>query len=332
MSGPMRVLLTGAAGFIGSSVADRLLARGDDVVGVDNFNTFYDPRVKEANVREVLAAKHPGALRLERLDIVHDQPAIEALFADPATRPDAICHLAAWAGVRPSIQRPLLYEEVNVRGTTQLLELARKYDVRPFVFASSSSVYGARTTVPFRETDPVDDPVSPYAATKKCGELLGYTYHHLFGTRFIGLRFFTVYGPRQRPEMAIHLFARKILEGKPVTVYGDGSSSRDYTFIDDCVSGVVASIDRAARVDGYRIYNLGCSATTSLSELVEHIARAAGKAPILDRQPDQPGDVPRTFADVSRAEAELGYRPTTPVAVGIPRFVEWLRARMAAEG
>lgn len=328
----MRVLVTGAAGFIGSSVSDRLLARGDEVIGVDNFNDFYDPRIKQANVREVEAKAPPGRYTLLPLDIVHHADTLERLiFADPARRPDAICHLAAWAGVRPSIERPLIYQSVNLEGTMRLLELARRHDVKPFVFASSSSVYGARTEVPFRETDQVDDPVSPYAATKKAGELLGYTYHHLFGTRFIGLRFFTVYGPRQRPEMAIHLFARKILEGKPVTVYGDGSTSRDYTFIDDCVSGVVASIDRASTQDGYRIYNLGCSATTTLAELVAHLENATGKTAIIDRKPDQPGDVPRTFADVSRAEAELGYAPTTPVSEGIPKFVRWLEGRMRAE-
>ncbi len=325
----VRVLLTGAAGFIGSSVADRLLARGDEIIGVDNFNRFYDPAIKELNLRDVQAKAPPGRFRLLRADIVSNKAELEAVFSDPAQRPDAICHLAAWAGVRPSIEQPMIYQSVNLEGTMNLLELARRHEVRPFVFASSSSVYGARQKVPFSEEDRVDDPVSPYAATKKAGELFGFTYHHLFGTRFIGLRFFTVYGPRQRPEMAIHLFARKILEGKPITVYGDGSTSRDYTYIDDCVSGVVASIDRASRVDGYRIYNLGCSATTSLSELVEHLERAAGKKAIIDRKPDQPGDVPRTFADISRAQAELAYDPSTPVKDGIPRFMEWLRRRLA---
>lgn len=327
----MRVLLTGAAGFIGSSVARALVARGDRVVGVDNFNRFYDPAIKEANVREIEALAPPGAFQLVRADITHDRAVVASLFEQPDTRPDAICHLAAWAGVRPSIQNPMIYQSVNIEGTMNLLELARHHGVMPFVFASSSSVYGARTNAPFTEDDRVDDPISPYAATKKAGELIGYTYHHLFGLRFIGLRFFTVYGPRQRPEMAIHLFARAIIEGRPVTMYGDGSSRRDYTFIDDCVQGVVASIDRAVSRDGYRIYNLGCSATTSLAELIALIEQATGKRAIIERKPDQPGDVPLTFADISRAQAELGYDPHTPVAAGIPKFVEWLERRMRDE-
>lgn len=327
----MRVLLTGVAGFIGSSVADALLARGDQVIGVDNFNSFYDPKIKEANIREVVAKAPEGAFRLVRADIVHDRSVIAQIFESQDSRPDAICHLAAWAGVRPSIQNPMIYQSVNIEGTMNLLQLARLHQVLPFVFASSSSVYGARTVVPFNEDDHVDDPVSPYAATKKAGELIGFTYHHLFGLRFVGLRFFTVYGPRQRPEMAIHLFARQILENRPVVVYGDGSSSRDYTFIDDCVHGVVAAIDRAVLMPGYRIYNLGCSATTSLTELVEIIEKAAGKRAIIERRPDQPGDVPRTFANIERAQKELGYDPQTPVAVGIPRFVEWLKRRMSGE-
>ena len=327
----MRVLVTGAAGFIGSSVSEALLRRGDAVVGVDNFNDFYDPAIKARNAAEVAAtAAALGApFELLRADLVHD-PVLDGLFADEATRPDVICHLAAWAGVRPSIERPMIYETTNVQGTLRLLELCRRYAVRPFVFASSSSVYGARTEVPFRETDRVDDPISPYAATKKAGELLGYTYHHLHGTRFVGLRFFTVYGPRQRPEMAIHLFARRILDGAPIRMHGDGSSSRDYTYIDDIVEGVVASIDRAATVDGYRIYNLGNSATTTLAGLIAQLEAACGKAALIEQVEDQPGDVPRTFADIDRARSELGYDPRTPVEEGVPRFVRWLEALRGA--
>jgi UDP-glucuronate 4-epimerase len=225
----------------------------------------------------------------------------------------------------------MIYQSTNVEGTTRLLEIARRHGIAPFVFASSSSVYGARTEVPFREDDRVDDPVSPYAATKKAGELIGYTYHHLFGIRFLALRFFTVYGPRQRPEMAIHLFASRILDGQPLTINGDGSSSRDYTYIDDCVRGVVAAIDRAHRTPGYRIYNLGESETTTLLDLVRILEASIGKKALIEHRPDQPGDVPRTFADVSRARSELGYEPTTKVHDGIPKFVAWL-ARRRAEG
>ncbi|MEL6185699.1 MAG: NAD-dependent epimerase/dehydratase family protein [Myxococcota bacterium] len=327
----MRVLVTGAAGFIGSSVSEALLARGDEVVGLDNFNEYYDPKVKEGNVDEVrqAASRGPGgegAFRMIRGNLL-DAELVTRLFDDPTTRPDVICHLAAWAGVRPSIQNPLIYTETNVHGTTRLLQLAHERGIRPFVFASSSSVYGARTKVPFHEEDRVDDPISPYAATKKAGELIGYTYHHLHGTRFVGLRFFTVYGPRQRPEMAIHLFARKIMRGEAIRMFGDGSSSRDYTFIDDISAGVLASIDRAHGQDGYRIYNLGCGRTTKLSELIGLIEDAVGKKAVIERLGNQPGDVPTTFASVDRAREELGYAPETPPSVGIPRFVEWLRSR-----
>ncbi len=328
----MRVLVTGSAGFIGSSVSEALVRRGDDVVGVDNYNDFYDPAIKKRNVADVeaVAARSPGRFSPVRADIVAEPEAMRGLFANPSTRPEVVCHLAAWAGVRPSIQRPLIYQSVNLEGTVRLLELAKEFDVKPFVFASSSSVYGARKDVPFRETDSVDDPISPYAATKKAGELLGYTWHHLHGLRFVGLRFFTVYGPRQRPEMAIHNFAAKILDGRPIQLFGDGSSSRDYTYIDDIVGGVLGALDRAASTEGYRIYNLGGSETTRLSELVSHLEDALGRRATIERLPDQPGDVPRTFADITRARDELGYRPSTPIARGIPRFVEWLRDRRGA--
>lgn len=322
----MRVLITGAAGFIGSSVARGLLARGDEVVGLDNFNPYYDPAIKRGNVEEVRASAKGTQFRMVEGDLL-DPAVVDAVFDGPDVRPDVVCHLAAWAGVRPSIQQPVLYSDVNVTGTTRLLEKSNQLGITPFVFASSSSVYGARTQVPFREDDRVDDPISPYAATKKAGELIGHTYHHLHGTRFIGLRFFTVYGPRQRPEMAIHQFARKILDGKPITLFGDGSTSRDYTYIDDIVAGVIASIDRAATTDGYRIYNLGCGRTTKLGDLVHLIEDAVGKKAVIEWMPEQPGDVPTTFASVDRAREELGFRPETPPEVGIPRFADWLRAR-----
>jgi UDP-glucuronate 4-epimerase len=309
------VLVTGGAGFIGSHLVERLLDRGDEVVVIDNFNDFYDPAIKRGNVAAI-----PGA-RLVEADI-RDQGAIRGLFAEQ--RFDAVMHLAAMAGVRPSLLDPLHYAEVNIRGTLILLEEIRKSEGTRFVFASSSSVYGANESVPFREADDIHHPVSPYAATKRAGELHCYTHHHLYGIPTTCLRFFTVYGPRQRPEMAIHKFVRNALEGVPIPFYGDGTTRRDYTYIDDIVDGVVRAIDAC---EGYEIYNLGESRTTSLAELVELIGEVCGVEPVLDRQPMQPGDVVVTYADVSKAKAELGYRPSTTVREGLERFVEWYRAR-----
>jgi UDP-glucuronate 4-epimerase len=235
-----------------------------------------------------------------------------------------VVHLAAWAGVRPSIERPALYQKVNVEGTLNLLERCRHDAVARFVFASSSSVYGERDDVPFRETDNVDFPVSPYAATKKAGELLCATYHHLFGLHVHCLRFFTVYGPRQRPEMAIHKFTGLIDAGQPITMFGDGSSSRDYTYVTDIAAGVAASVDRC---QGYRVYNLGESKTITLEALIIQIGQALGKTPIVHELPNQPGDVMRTYADISRARAELGYAPEIDIVEGVARFVAWYRAQ-----
>jgi UDP-glucuronate 4-epimerase len=312
-----RILVTGGAGFIGSHTTERLLARGDEVVVLDNFNDAYDPAIKRAN-----AAALSGA-RIVTGDI-RDRELVRKLFAEG--RFDAVVHLAAMAGVRPSLLDPLHYEDVNMRGTMTLLEEARARRGLRFVFASSSSVYGARDKVPFSEADDIPHPVSPYAATKRAGELMCYTYHHLFGVPIACLRFFTVYGPRQRPEMAIAKFTRSILDGEPIPFFGDGSTRRDYTYVADIVDGVVAALDRCS---GYEIYNLGESATTSLSELVDALAKAIGKPAILDRQPNQPGDVPLTCADVSKARARLGYEPRTPVAVGLARYVEWYRQQLA---
>ena len=313
----MRVLVTGAAGFIGSHTCDRLLAAGSAVLGLDNLNNFYDPARKTRNLAS--ARGRPG------FEFVHgdilDAALLDRVFTD--FRPERVVHLAAWAGVRPSIEQPRLYQKVNVEGTTNLLEACRAHGVDRFVFASSSSVYGDRTAVPFRETDNVDHPISPYAATKKAGELLCYTWHHLFGLHAHCLRFFTVYGPRQRPEMAIHKFTRLMAAGEPLTLFGDGSTSRDYTYVDDIVDGVVASVER---VEGYRVYNLGESKTTTLGELVGHLSDALGVEPRLEHLPIQPGDVTRTFADVSRARAELGYDPQVGIAEGVRRFVEWFGA------
>ncbi len=310
----MRVLLTGAAGFIGSHVAEALLDRGDEVVGFDNFNSFYDPAIKRRNAAAL--SSRPGFEMVES-DLL-DPAGLDVAFARGGF--DAVVHLAAWAGVRPSIGNAGLYVDVNVRGTVDLLERARARGVGRFVFASSSSVYGGRTEVPFRETDPVDQPISPYAATKKAGEVLCYTWHHLHGLHVAALRFFTVYGPRQRPEMAIHRFATRMARGEEVVLYGDGSSARDYTYVGDIVKGVVASLDRC---QGYEVYNLGESRLTTLSELVDKLARALKLTPRLRFEPEQPGDVPITYADVTKARERLGYDPSTTVDEGLERFAEW---------
>ncbi len=316
----MRILVTGAAGFIGSNLTDRLLATGHEILGLDNFNDFYDPGLKARNLK---SAESHANFELVRGDIL-DAPLLESIFA--RFRPERVIHLAAWAGVRPSIERPALYQKVNVEGTTNLLERCRLDGVKHFVFASSSSVYGDRETVPFRETDDVDQPISPYAATKKAGELLCYTWHHLFGLNTACLRFFTVYGPRQRPEMAIHQFIRRIDAGEPVQMYGDGSTSRDYTYVDDIVDGIVAATER---IQGYRIWNLGESKTITLRALIDRIGETVGKAPRVDVRPLQPGDVTRTFADIDRARAELGYAPQVNIDEGLRRMVAWYRADRA---
>lgn len=314
----MRVLVSGAAGFIGSHVCDHLLAAGHDVLGLDNFNAFYPPALKSRNIA---AAEAHERFELVRGDIL-DADLLERVFG--RYRPECVVHLAAWAGVRPSIERPALYQKVNVEGTLNLLERCRYDGVPRFVFASSSSVYGERDAVPFRETDNVDFPVSPYAATKKAGELLCATYHHLFGLHVHCLRFFTVYGPRQRPEMAIHKFTRLIDAGQPITMFGDGSSSRDYTYVTDIAEGVAASVSRC---QGYRIYNLGESKTITLEALISQIGEALGETPIVHELPNQPGDVMRTYADISRARAELDYTPKVDIAEGVERFVAWYRAQ-----
>ena len=312
------VLVTGAAGFIGSHVAERLLREGYKVQAVDNYNDFYDTSWKEMNLKSI---GEDAPLKVDRLDIC-DGDKIHQLIGD--VKPAAICHLAAMAGVRPSIEQPAYYAEVNVEGTTHLLEAARKNSVGRFVFASSSSVYGNLSRVPFREEDNVAEPISPYAATKRAGELICYTFHHLYKLPVACLRFFTVFSPRQRPDLAIHKFTRLIDRGQPVPFFGDGSTSRDYTFVDDTVSGIIAAIHRIPAY-GYRVYNLGGSSPVTLAELVAAIEHAVGKPAKLDRQPAQPGDVNRTYADISLAQSELGYDPSTSLHEGLARFVEWYR-------
>lgn len=311
------ILVTGAAGFIGSHTADALLARGHRVVGVDNFCDFYARSWKEQNIRSINGGR---GIDIQEADIT-DQPAMDRLIA--RLKPQAIIHLAAMAGVRPSIAMPLYYTRVNINGTTNLLQAAVENKVEKFIFASSSSVYGNQPKVPFSEEDPVMEPISPYAATKRAGELIAHTYWHLNKLPISCLRFFTVFGPRQRPDLAIQKFTRLIDAGRPVQMFGDGSTSRDYTFIDDIVSGILASLDRCNR---FRIYNLGGSDPITLKDLIEQIGLAVGKKPIIDQRPMQPGDVERTYADLTRSTAELGYKPATPIAAGLKKFVEWYRA------
>lgn len=314
-----RILVTGGAGFIGSNLVDRLLALGDTVTVIDNFDPFYPKVRKLANVRD--AFRHPQ-FRLIELDI-RDANHVSEIVAK--TEPDAIIHLAARAGVRPSIDDPALYTAVNVQGTVHLLAAACKLDPRPkFVYASSSSVYGDRPDAPFRETDPVDNPVSPYAATKKACELLAFTFHHLYRLPVTGLRFFTAYGPRNRPDLAIAKFANLIERGEPVPMYGDGTTRRDYTFVDDIVDGILRAVDHCTEC---HLYNLGNSDPVELRTLIEMIGEAMGKAPKIRQLPEQPGDVRQTYAEISRATHEIGYQPRTSFRDGLRQFVAWFRER-----
>lgn len=310
------VLVTGAAGFIGSHVTERLLSRGDTVVGLDNFEPFYPRDVKERNLE--VARRHPS-FRLIEGDI-RNADTFARVFEE--TRPDAVIHLAAKAGVRPSLEDPRGYVEANVTATVNLLLACSRFPIRHLVFASSSSVYGDAATPPFREDDITDQPASPYAATKKAGELLCFTYHRLLQLPITCLRFFTVFGPRQRPDLAINKFVRLIEAGQPIPFFGDGTTSRDYTYVSDTVDGILAALDHP---DGYQIYNLGRSNPVSLTEMVRTIERVMGKTAIIDRQPDQPGDVRTTCADSSRARERLGYDPKVSFEEGIRRFVAWWR-------
>jgi len=311
----MKVLITGAAGFIGSHLCERLLADGCTVIGIDNFDDFYDPQIKRRNISGCLKNKN---FQLIEADI-RDSTAMDEAVGDGA---EIIVHLAARAGVRPSIAQPLLYADVNVNGTMVLLQAAAKHKVARFIFGSSSSVYGNNEKVPFSEDDNVDFPISPYAATKKAGELICHTYHHLYGIAITCLRFFTVYGPRQRPDLAIHKFAKLIEQGKPIPVYGDGTMMRDFTYVDDIIDGTVAAMQKCA---GFEIYNLGESKPITVNDLATEIEKALGKKAVREYVPAQPGDVERTYADVTKAVRELDYKPSTTIQAGLAKFVAWLR-------
>ena len=318
-----KILITGGAGFIGSHLIDQLLSEGGWKISVvDDFNDFYDPAIKRENIAPYLS--HPD-FKLCEADI-RDYDALARVFAGASF--DCIVHLAARAGVRPSLTEPRIYVETNINGTLNLLELARTNGVQRFIFGSSSSVYGENKKVPFSEADPIFNPISPYAATKAAGELICHSYAHLHGLRIICLRFFTVYGARQRPDLAIHKFAKLISAGQPIPVFGDGSTRRDYTYVDDIISGVRAAMDYDQ--SNYEVINLGESRTVELRELISLLEKALGREAIIDRQPRQPGDVPQTYADIAKARRLLGYNPQTQIEEGIEKFVQWLRARAVA--
>jgi UDP-glucose 4-epimerase len=309
----MRILVTGGAGFIGSHLVEKLLATAHQVSILDDFNDFYDPRIKRANVAAVA-----GEVAIHEIDL-RDSDAINALFS--REKFEAIVHLAARAGVRPSLSQPQLYYDTNVSGTLHLLEAARRTGIERFIFASSSSVYGVCKEVPFSEDFHITQTISPYAATKVAAEFLCSTYSHLYQMRMVALRFFTVYGARQRPDLAIHQFTRKIHNGQPIDQFGDGTTRRDYTYIDDIIRGVMAALDYSGPL--YDIFNLGESETIQLKELIAAIEQTLGKKAKVNQLPEQPGDVPLTCADISKARKLLNYNPTTPLSVGLPKFVEW---------
>ena len=313
----MNFLVTGGAGFIGSHVCERLLGAGHAVWAFDDLNNFYDPQIKRRNLHDLQSLAK--SFEFVQGDLV-DRAALDELFS--SVKFDQVIHLAARAGVRPSLAEPALYQRVNVEGTVNVLEAARLTGVKKITLASSSSVYGVNAKVPFSESDPIFSAISPYAASKLACEALGHVYHHIYGLDVAMLRFFTVYGPRQRPDLAIHKFAQLISAGKPIPVFGDGRTARDYTYITDIVDGVMACTQRDF---GFEVFNLGESQTVTLSQLIQLLEKSLGQKAILDRQPPQPGDVPITFADVSKARAKLGYHPRVKIADGIPLFVDWFR-------
>ncbi len=313
----MNFLVTGGAGFIGSHVCERLLGQGHSVWTFDDLNPFYDPAIKLRGLQSLQA--HGKSFTFTRGDLT-DRASLDALFG--GAKFDQIIHLAARAGVRPSLQEPGLYQRVNVEGTVNLLEAARLAGVRKVTIASSSSVYGVNARVPFSESDPIFSAISPYAASKLACEALGHVYHHIYGMDVAMLRFFTVYGPRQRPDLAIHKFAQLISQGKPIPVFGDGSTARDYTYVTDTVDGVLACTGKEF---GYEIFNLGESQTVTLSRLIALLEASLGRKAVIERLPNQPGDVPITYANIDKARAKLGYDPKVKIEEGIPKFVEWFR-------
>jgi len=317
------ILITGGAGFIGSHLAENLLLEGKfNLAIIDDLNDFYSPLLKRHNLATLATI---GKFLFFQVDI-RSPEALALAFSEFC--PDIIVHLAARAGVRPSLEEPLLYSETNVNGTLNLLELARRYKIRRFIFGSSSSVYGINSKIPFSEDDKIQQTISPYAATKAAGEHLCHTYSHLYGIRTICLRFFTVYGPRQRPDLAICKFSRMICEGKPIPVFGDGTTRRDYTYVDDIIQGVRAAIDYEST--DFEIFNLGESQTVDLNRLISLLEENLGQEAIIERLPMQPGDVPVTFADISKARSLLGYNPQTKIDDGIPKFAEWFKANRSA--
>jgi UDP-glucuronate 4-epimerase len=310
------ILVTGGAGFIGSHLIEKLLTNNYRVICLDNFDTYYNPAIKRANLKVCLSSNRFSLLEQD----IRNLEALTPVFK--TNQINSVIHLAARAGVRPSIADPLSYQDVNIRGTINLLELSKQYHIGKFIFASSSSVYGSRSEVPFKETDCLNQPASPYAASKQAGELFCYTYHHLYHLPIACLRFFTVYGPRQRPDMAIHKFTRLIEEGKEIELFGDGSSSRDYTYISDIVNGIISALETDF---SFEIFNLGGSRTITLKELVSLIEANLGKKAIIKPMPEQSGDVPITYADISKAEKLLDYKPGVPINEGIKCFIKWYR-------
>jgi len=328
------IVVTGGAGFIGSHLCDALLRQGNKVINIDCYNDYYDPAIKRENVLATQKLVYELQLSEDRYRVeegdIRDRQFINQVFEE--NQVDAIVHLAAYAGVRPSILDPVLYSDVNINGTVNMLEMSKKHHIQRFVFASSSSVYGNNNKVPFAEEDIVDFPISPYAATKKAGELICHTYHSLYGINTACLRFFTVYGPRQRPDLAIHKFTKLISEGHPVPYYGDGSTERDYTYIEDIIDGVVKAIAWTAEGERkYEVFNLGESNTIRLKRMVEAIENALGKKAVIDQLPMQPGDVKRTFADIRKAKEELGYAPVWHFEDGIKKFTEWFTTQQMIE-